>query len=327
MSMSKLAIAAAMLRLASGQLTDKPVLQPNIDFGAIDQGLLDNLTPTQSTVDYWDAAYLPQVCKDRAEAAGFSANDIYAYNVHYSDCGDAWVMCRHNDAPIDETTGIDLFGRLAVAARSYVVHLLFLPGTRSAGSSGDSIQFNGDANQITVFMHETGHSLDGHAYMGDGGATGLSTSQYWTDAYNADSAISDDYAATSQQENVAQEGNIALYDKVVPGGANNLGADQVAQIQNQFHAIQNAPNGAVLLPGDKGGATACANRLPNSEPVTKVAASKRFAFDASKKPDVSIKTVPLFDLSNSTRIESDEMVLEHFDGFRITHSTKVRTHK
>ena len=62
---------------------------------------------------------------------------------------------------------VDLWGRVPVRMRDYVRHLVALPGQRSAGSNGDNIAFNGPANVISIFVHETGHSLDSHAYPQD----------------------------------------------------------------------------------------------------------------------------------------------------------------
>lgn len=59
---------------------------------------------------------------------------------------------------------IDIFGRLPVNMRSYIRHIIALPGTESAGSSGDNIAIVGTAGKLSIFAHEIGHSLDCHAY-------------------------------------------------------------------------------------------------------------------------------------------------------------------
>ena len=59
---------------------------------------------------------------------------------------------------------IDIFGRMPVRMRQYVRHILAVPGVISAGSSGDNIVLKGTGpNLMTLFVHETAHSLDSHA--------------------------------------------------------------------------------------------------------------------------------------------------------------------
>ena len=62
---------------------------------------------------------------------------------------------------------IDNFGRMPVRMRDYVRHIIALPGQKSAGSNGDNIAFFGTSNVISIFIHETAHSLDSHAYSPD----------------------------------------------------------------------------------------------------------------------------------------------------------------
>lgn len=116
------AYASILLSIPSlvlGQTLDKALINPAIDFSQIDQGLLNNLTPAQSTVDQWGAGWIPQDCKTITEGAGFKATDIEVFNVHYTDvrvssmshcfcsltngllqCPDVWIMCRHNQSPM-----------------------------------------------------------------------------------------------------------------------------------------------------------------------------------------------------------------------------------
>jgi hypothetical protein len=59
---------------------------------------------------------------------------------------------------------IDLFGRMPVSMRGYVRHIIALPGIKSAFSNGDNIAIFGKGTDISLFIHETAHSLDSHAY-------------------------------------------------------------------------------------------------------------------------------------------------------------------
>jgi hypothetical protein len=65
---------------------------------------------------------LPLRCKAVAESEGLNPYDINVYNVHYEDCNQAWVMCRHHGAQVTLEQMIDNFGRLPVGLRNVVRH-------------------------------------------------------------------------------------------------------------------------------------------------------------------------------------------------------------
>jgi hypothetical protein len=65
---------------------------------------------------------LPLRCKVVAEARGLNPYDVNVYNVHYEDCDQAWVMCRHHGAQVSLDQMIDNFGRLPVRLRNIVRH-------------------------------------------------------------------------------------------------------------------------------------------------------------------------------------------------------------
>ncbi|KAK3192075.1 hypothetical protein K4F52_001702 [Lecanicillium sp. MT-2017a] len=299
---SSLALAASFTSLASARL-DKPVINPPFPGGGLDslsQGLLDNLKPTHSTSDDWTPGWIPKDCKAIAEGSGFSANDITPFNIHYDDCGDAWVFCRHKDSPLSKIDMIDIFGRLPVRMRQFIRHIVALPGTKSAGSSGDNIQMNGPIG-ITVYVHEIGHSLDSHAFDAKYGAP-FSNSKVWIDNYNMDSAVTDSYAQSSQQENFAQETVVSLFDKVVPGGVGTIQPNWRA-IFHQYATLQGYI-GDIIIPGGQ-----CTHRLTNSPAVPK-SNSARLFMDEAAKPDVALS-------DNVTEIEAipmgDTIELTEFD--------------
>lgn len=107
-------LALLVAAVAADGTLDKPALTDNLDY--LEQGQIDNLHPTQSTYDQWGAGYIPQDCKDIAHNEGLSPSDFEVWNVHYTDCGDAWVFCRHKDSATDLVTTIDIFGRKSSAA-------------------------------------------------------------------------------------------------------------------------------------------------------------------------------------------------------------------
>lgn len=84
---SPAALAIALLSLGplvSAQL-EKPVMDPELLGNSLDQGLLDNLSPTDFTSDAWGAEWIPADCKKTVEDKGLSATDVEVFNVHYSD--------------------------------------------------------------------------------------------------------------------------------------------------------------------------------------------------------------------------------------------------
>lgn len=298
------AAASALVPLAAARL-DKPVIQPNFPGGGLDslsQDLLNNLKPTHSTNDDWGSDYLPADCKNIAKSNGFSPFDVSAFNIHYDDCSEPWIFCRHKDSPLSKIDMIDIWGRLPVRMRQYIRHIIALPGNKSAGSGGDNIQMNGPIG-ITVYVHETGHSLDSHAFDPKYGAP-FSNSDVWISNYNQDSAVTDDYAQTSQQENLAQETVVSLYDKVVPGGIGKIQPNWKA-IFHQYATLQGYI-GDTIIPGGT-----CTHRLANSAPVKKSDAKVAAASEEdSNKPDVSLS-------DNVTEIPSipmgDSITLTEYD--------------
>ncbi|GAP92152.1 putative conidiation-specific protein [Rosellinia necatrix] len=271
---------------------DKPVISPPFPNGGLDSlasGLNSHLATPGRTYNKWNNGYIPKDCKSIAESAGFSAADVDTLDIKYDDCSTNWQMCRHHDSPLSEQDIVDTFGKLPVHFRSFVRHMVFLPGAESAGSNGDNVQMNGNL-PITVYIHETGHSVDSHGFPDIGQ---FSVSQVWLDAYNADSAVPDGYAQSSQQENFAQATVCAIYAQVVPEGLGPIEPNYQA-ISHQYGAIQSHGQD-IIVPGGQ-----CTHRLDNSEPVAQNRSAKLRPIGA--KPDVSrsagikaLKTIPMKD--------------------------------
>ncbi|KAF8428524.1 hypothetical protein EV426DRAFT_543398 [Tirmania nivea] len=260
-------------------LIDKPLISPPMP--SLDQGLLNNLKPTHSTHSQWKWGWIPQDCKTMVQDEGFNPYDVEVFNIHYTDCPDVWIFCRHNKAPVSQIDMINIFGRMPVRMRQYVRHMLAVPGVISAGSSGDNIVLKGTGpNLMTVFVHETAHSMDSHAIPAT--TAPFHDSPPWIEAVNQDSAISDSYAQTNQGENFAQETVIALFDKVVPGGIRSVQPNWRAI----FHQYATAQGwlGDQILPGGT-----CQKRLANSAPISMGHATGHGARLRSRDaPDVSL---------------------------------------
>ncbi|KAK5999218.1 Conidiation-specific protein 13 [Cladobotryum mycophilum] len=283
-------LAAAVLVGESAAALNKPLINPPIP--SMDNGLFQYLKPTHSTHDAWEWGWIPDICRDRANAEKLNPYDVEVFNVHYDDCSQPWIMCRHHNAPMSQSQMIDLFGRMPVHMRQWVRTITAFPGPRSAytlSGSGDSVFFGDSQNYPTLFAHEIGHTLDHNSVPGYSG-TDFSASQIWLDNYNADSAISDSYAATNQAENFAQETVIALFDKNVPGGVGTIEPNW-KQIFHQYATLQ-AYVGNPLIPGGT-----CDHRWTNPATVCMGSAApcgqaKTRRSAESNKPDVSITGIP-----------------------------------
>ncbi len=184
---------------------------------------------------------------------------------------------------------IDLFGQLPVHMRQWVRHLIALPdpnGGHAYNSNGNVALFDKIEGAITVFIHETGHSLD---LLGAYYDKPLSASNYWLTQYALDSNVPDPYSATNQVENVAQNTVVGTFNENIPGGfasvEKNSGKTFHQYATLQTEADRAAP-GNILKPGGK-----CTHRLENSAPVAQSGApsSRIKGRDQSAgMPDVSL---------------------------------------
>jgi hypothetical protein len=94
-----------------GQNLNKPVLFSDGLSPHVDSVFWEYLTPTQSTWDEWAWGWIPQACLSIVQGTQYSPYDIEVYNVHFTDCGTAWVICRHHDA---QMSVIDMIGKIPV---------------------------------------------------------------------------------------------------------------------------------------------------------------------------------------------------------------------
>ncbi|OJJ07852.1 hypothetical protein ASPVEDRAFT_66052 [Aspergillus versicolor CBS 583.65] len=258
-------LAAALAAIPASAALDKPALTPDLDY------LLDGNTanlPQNGGAHWgkWEDGLMPEDCKSIAEGQDLNPADFEVYDVFYDDCQDAWSFCRHKDSPEDLETLVNTFGRVPVRMRSWVRHVLSIPGNNWAFNSNGNIALSGTTtHNLDVCLHETGHSLDLLGAYVDGA---LSSTQEWEDAYNKDSAVPDNYARTNQVENVAQNTVVGIYDKVVPGGFPGVQSES-QKIENQYKLLQDKA-GEQILPGGT-----CDRHLQNSATVSIKSSSKR----------------------------------------------------
>ncbi|KAI9159155.1 Lipase-like protein [Paramyrothecium foliicola] len=272
----------------------KPVISPAFDFyGRVENGLANNLHPTQSNWDQWGAGWTVADCKAFAQRHGYNPADFEIFNVRYTDCDVAWIMCRHRASTKSQIDMIDIFGRLPLGMREFVRHVAVVPniGTGAAAyTTGDSILFNDNYLNNHVMVHEAGHSLDSHGRR-DITTSGFSSHAIWRDNYNQDSAVVSAYARTSWAENFAETAIIAVYDKVVPGGIGGIQPNWNA-IFHQYATLQGFMGNAII-PRSK---AKCTTRLQNSQTV----AMRDGARIAGPQPDTFINGTQIEVLQGNT---------------------------
>lgn len=139
--------------------------------------------------------------------------------------------------------------------------------TWAYNSNGNIAMFDRINADLTVFIHETGHSLD---LLGAYPDNPLSNSTNWLEHYAKDSHVPDPYSQTNQREDVAQNTVVAAYNLNVPGGFGSVEPNW-RELFHQFDAIEveQRKAGALLVRGGL-----CERRLENSQAV-KVAGSSR----------------------------------------------------
>ncbi|KAI4276366.1 MAG: hypothetical protein LQ337_002537 [Flavoplaca oasis] len=271
------------------QEIDKPTLHDNLDY--LHDGLYNNLRTVAHTLNEWVEEWIPQFCLDESkdDEHGFNLADMKAYDIKFDDCEAPWIVCNHKDSDVSIETLADSIGRIPVGSRSYVRHILALPGAGDgvAGTNGgDNIVFFdiGD-NLLPALIHEVAHSTDSHAYDEK-----LSESDDWKYKVSLDSAFPNDYAKSSPAEDVAESSILATYNIVVPGGYPGI-EPRWEEVRNQYETVQTwqrekADN--IMTPGGQ-----CQNRLENSEAVPRPTGKRllrgRWApWRRSEKPDTSL---------------------------------------
>jgi len=155
-------------------------------------------------------------------------------------------------------------------------------GGHAYNSGGNIAMFNRINGDISVFIHEAGHSLD---LLGAYPNNPLSSSDAWMNNYNMDPNVPDNYAKTNIVEDVAQVTVVAMFDANVPGGLGSVEPNW----NNIFHQYATLQWQANLAGGlfNAGGSGACTHRLTNSAPVPQ-SNSKRTVPSQSHMPNVTL---------------------------------------
>ena len=148
----------------------------------------------------------------------------------------------------------------------------------SGGNIAMMDRINGD---LTVFIHETGHSLD---LLGAYPEKPLSSSKLWLKQYAKDSHVPDPYSQTNQHEDLAQNTVVAAYDLNVDGGFGTV-ESKWREVYHQFHTIETEQKkaGNMLVSGG-----VCTRRLQNSEAVKVNGNSRVMVRGLSQPPRVEL---------------------------------------
>ncbi|KAI4140971.1 MAG: hypothetical protein L6R39_005570 [Caloplaca ligustica] len=262
----------------------KPALVPNLDY--LHQGLLDHYPSVHSRYDIWGPGWIPQDCLNMAKNSNLNPADVLTYNVNYDDCSTAWVLCYHKNSHVPFDAMVDLLGRVPVASRQFVRHVIALPDTfgHAYNSNGNLAMFDITGDNLAVYLHETAHSLDFQNAYNRGQ---MSNNQNWIDNYNQDPNVPDPYSATNSVEDVAQNTVVAAFNRMVPGGYGSI-EPQAGKIFHQYATVDTwqRESGNLLVPGGQ-----CWKRLANSAPVPipgQASKLRRGVMPKGKKPDVSL---------------------------------------
>ncbi|KAJ3496057.1 hypothetical protein NLG97_g2944 [Lecanicillium saksenae] len=281
---------------------NRPTVHDNLDY--LKLGMNQWLPETTYTLSEWNNGYMPEECKNivtgKADGGGtqYNPNDFQIFDVHYDDCGEPWQFCHHRSSNSSIDTVARLFGKLPIQMRQWIRHVIDVPSQQ-----GHAFEWNGSViffaadNSITVFAHETAHSLDLNGAYAD---HALSYSDRWWNEYDQDWQVPDPYSNSNGIEDVAQCTVVSVFDVNVPGGFPSVEPNW-GGIEHQIHLIQAEARDAgegnsILIPGHN---KECTHRMPHSNPVPMNGNSKR-----GPAPDVRMR-------SNVTLIDTSKRVEKH----------------
>ncbi|KAL8827902.1 MAG: hypothetical protein Q9191_002908 [Dirinaria sp. TL-2023a] len=261
MRLWNLCMLAQLAALALAHL-NKTRLAKNLDY--LKEGLDTHLPPVNSTVYKWNSGWIPEDCKRHVEKRNLSAANFEIFDIYYDDCSIPWTVCKQNNSQQSLYDLVQNFGRVPAKARSWVRHVIDFSDPRShvnsaATDNGTIMLFNHVDKGVTVYIHETGHALDGAAYS----QKDLHLSKLWSDSYNNDSMVPDGYAGTNFNEDVAQVTVVATYNLNVPGGFQSVEPNW-RNIYHQQTTLETEQRlaGNLLIRGGR-----CMQRVPASKPV------------------------------------------------------------
>ncbi|KAI0146495.1 hypothetical protein BJ166DRAFT_596477 [Pestalotiopsis sp. NC0098] len=256
------AILALCAAVRSALSSSKPPLWENLD--QFSPALTSELPMTDLSITPWEPGVISQGCmnvtiKDEQDPRTFSA-----YSVKYDDCGQSWNFCIQNGSNQSIEDLAITFGQTPVRLRQYTSDVVMSTDGFGALVGNQTLMLYMPAT-VQMLLHEMTHNADmALAYK----TPGISLCSFWSDAYDQDPAVPDNYAQTNQPENFAQFTGLVVYSRMTNG---QLLTDQpdLWKIQNQFKTMadegDNGQHGGRMFDYDKG--LNCSFRSANSPPV------------------------------------------------------------
>ncbi|CAF1169756.1 unnamed protein product [Adineta steineri] len=158
---------------------------------------------------------------------GAPVQDVLTVSYHGS-ISHSVVLCMCNNAVTGASVMIDTMGRVPAPIRLYNKAMVSSPAgvCGGAGSSGDVSYYCSSNMHVSVFIHESAHSMD----------RGKSASSEWRDAVARDTCVPDAYANSNFADNFAQV--VVLWVHLVGTGRHlDFGGSKFACMRNQLHQI------------------------------------------------------------------------------------------
>lgn len=169
---------------------------------------------------------------------GGQPQDVLTVSYHGS-ISHSLVLCMCNNAVTGASHMIDTMGKVPAPIRRYNKAMVSSPAGAcgGAGSSGDVSFYCSSNMHVSVFIHESAHSMD----------RGKSASGEWRDAVARDSCVPDPYANSNYADNFAQV--VVLWVHLV--GTNrhqDFGGAQFACMRNQLHQMAKYLPASTVMP-------------------------------------------------------------------------------
>ncbi|UJR24741.1 hypothetical protein I4U23_006115 [Adineta vaga] len=216
-----IAIIFSLINL-SIQSLGKPALLPGL--GDLDFNFLR--TPTSPAGPGGD--------RNLCNCNGGSPQDVLTVSYH-GTISHSVVLCMCQNAVTGASHMIETMGKVPAPIRRYNKAMVSSPAGAcgGAGSSGDVSYYCSSNMHVSVFIHESAHSMD----------RGKSASGEWRDAVSRDSCVPDAYANSNYADNFAQV--VVLWVHLVGTRRDkDFGGTQFACMRNQLHQM------AKYLPAD-----------------------------------------------------------------------------
>ncbi|KAK6194322.1 hypothetical protein LQW54_011549 [Pestalotiopsis sp. IQ-011] len=257
----RILFAILVLRVAvrSTLSSTKPPLWDNLN--QFSSTLTSQLPMSDFSIVPWEPGVISQVCMDTASRDERDPQTFSAYSVTYGDCMQSWTFCIQDGSQQSIEDLAVAFGQTPVRLRQYTNEVIVQSEGYCITSFNQTIILCLPAT-VQLLLHEMTHNADGaHAYK----TPGISASTVWSDAFDQDSVVPDNYAQTNQQEFTG----LVVYDRLSHQRLLADHPDDLWKFVHQFNTMadegDNGQNGGRMFDFDQG--LNCSFRAANSAPV------------------------------------------------------------